>query len=249
MSNHNQIMKTEFYPKPTLEHIKDVECWLEYENDTNPEGLFVDPERIHESFMSQQILIITADDQVVGFLTYSINGLIAKIHIAWVKKANRGKGIGREFAKKCLDFFVGRGVMIAELYCSPEHSKFFWEKVGFKYFPEGVVNSSHTHMYQILVSTAGFCDKKSSNETIELWNKPDYLVNKHRPRWKWDVVRKEESNVLEFPIIQPAHDEWLVAWRKGSRAHKRIKKNFVIGMYPPPNFLIIRELGHFDEWG
>jgi hypothetical protein len=139
--------------------------------------------------------------------------------------------------------------MIAELYCSPENSKFFWEKVGFKYFPKGVVEISHTHMYQILVSIAGYCDKKSANETIELWDVPEYLSNKHMPRWKWDVVRKEESNVLEFPIIQPAHDEWLVAWRKGSHTHERIKKNFINGMYPPPNFLIIKELGILDERG
>ena len=231
---------------PTVKHLSEIKDWLVEENNLLNQGFFCQWDIITVSFEQKRMIVITQNEIAVGFLTYLISDLVVNIVIAEVKPNKRKLGIGKELIKNSFSYFVENGILVAELFCSPEKSKIAWKKMGFTNFPDGIIEDSRTYLYQILVPTLDFCDNDNSSEIIELWNEPDHIAERLAPKWRWKIKRIASSDKLVKPIIHPSSYEWPVCSRRGTTINeKRIMKNFNKRRNEHGHFLIINELKRF----
>lgn len=222
--------------------ISQIRTWLEIEQLTEKKGFFCHWEMIEKAFDEKRLTLISDDDLVVGFLIYKLSDFVVDIKLAEIKTSHRGLGLGRKLVEKSLSAFRREGIVVAELFCSPEESEPFWKKLGFNNFPN-LYNTKKIRMYRPLVPTLGQTKANNGDEAIRLWNVKPHLAENSSPKWTWNLTFKSNSNELIKPIVHPAESEWQVSYNgKIGTVENQMIKYFEHNCCEHDDFLIIKSL-------
>lgn len=193
----NMKYKSNFHP--TEKHLSKIKDWLPKD--------YNDWCSITKAFKQKGFVVFTENDLVIGFSCYEISGALAYIILFQIKPDCMNKGFGRKFVNQVLNEFKKNGILVSELHCAPEESKFFWQKMGFIKFPDLKRNENRIRMYLPLVETLEQNNDIDSNNVIKLWNDHPSVATKIKPTWQWNVVRGK----LEKPIILPVNTDWQIS--------------------------------------
>ena len=120
---------------PTEKHLAHIKNWLIEEWNKTNSGFYCHWNIIEDKFAKNNISVITENDFAIGFVVYRIYEFQAVIDITEIKPTEREKGIARKLISETLDYFKQKGVLVCELFCSPENSEPFWKRIGFENFP------------------------------------------------------------------------------------------------------------------
>lgn len=112
-----------------------------------------------------------------------------------------------------MEEFQKNGILVAELYCAPEDSQFFWKKMSFFYFPDLKQNDKKIRMYRPLVQTLEPNNQIISNDVIELWDDHTGIADRKKPTWTWNVTEGK----LEKPIILPVNVKWQICIKSNNK--------------------------------
>jgi len=236
-------MNTEIIFNPEIQHISEIEKWLEEECNLNNNDIYCNINEVYNSFKDNRLIIINEDEYAIGFLEYSIQGYVATIARAVIKPNRRRKGLGKKFIENCCSYFKNSGAYVVDLYCSPIESENAWKKFGFLNLPDGVTRETRIFMYKILVPTLPLIEEQDSIEIIQLWNDESIIDSDAKPTWTWKIERFKSSKKLVKPIIHPANYEWIIRWSKGGETIEKTKiKKFNQKGVDSGKFLIITEL-------
>jgi len=198
--------------KPTEKHLSQIEKWLIDELNKTGIGFYNNWNIIAKAFDKNELVVLTENDSAIGFLVYNIYEIITKIDIAELNPDYRNKGLGRKLVEDTLSEFKKNGMMVCELFCSPENSEPIWKNLGFQNFPDFPYNSK-IRMFKALVPSLKISESNEKNERIELWNMEPHLAERNNPEWTWNITFKENSRELIEPIIYPAHYDWQLSWK------------------------------------
>ncbi|WP_109438253.1 GNAT family N-acetyltransferase [Aquimarina sp. AU119] len=178
----------------------------------------------------------------IGFLVYRIYELSAVIDIAEIKPSERKKGIAKELINETLEHFKKKGVLVARLYCSPEDSEPFWQRIGFENFPN-LPHDSKINMFKPLVETLQPIDKIETDSIINLWDCEPHLADYIDPKWIWNLSFLDDNETLKKPIVFPVSSDWQVELiRNGQKIISNKVKRFPIDLADYGTFMIIRKV-------
>ena len=227
---------------PTEKHLSQLEKWLIDELNKTGIGFYKNWNIITKSFDKNELVVLTENDFAIGFLVYNIYEVIIEIDIAELNPNYRNKGLGRKLIEDTLSEFKKNGVMVCELFCSPENSEPIWKSLGFENFPD-FPHDSKIRMFKPLVPSLTISEPNEMNERIELWNMEPYLAEKNIPEWTWNITFKENSRELIKPIIHPANYDWQLSWKKGTETKFKNKvKRYNSDRIEFGNFIVIKAL-------
>ena len=234
------MLKTNFHP--SKEHLADIQNWLIEEWNKTNSGFYCNWNIIEDEYEKNNVAVIIENDLVIGFVVYGIYELRAVIDIAEIKPTERKKGIAKKLINDALDYFEQKGILVCELFCSPENSEPFWRKIGFENFPD-LPHISRINMFKPLVETLKPCDNAKSDTKISLWNCEPYQADNEKPKWNWDLNFVEDNETLTKPIIFPVSSDWQLELTKNGQkiASEKIKR-FPIDFAGYGNFMIIQKL-------
>jgi len=176
---------------PTNKNIEDIESW----------GF--EKAALYYSFRNKSLIIAEYNNETIGFYCLRIekNDLAIKIETAEIKEEYRKRGIGKITFLEILKKYKTRKHYSFTLYCSPEESQFYWQKLGFEYFPENQ-DSDKVEMFKHI---------KDINEEIEvLENYPNTIeiFGDNSKNYKWKFTLNDNTNKLNQPIIFFGNYNW-----------------------------------------
>lgn len=219
-----------------------IRTWLYQEYEVNGKGFHCHWDMIEKAFDENRINLISDSDLIVGFLVYKLSDLVMDIKLAEIKPSHRGLGFGRKLVEKSFSAVRAEGIIVAELFCSPEESEPFWKKLGFNNFPN-LYNTKKIRMYRPLVPTLEPTETNNGSEVIKLWNVKPYLAGNSLPKWTWDLKFKSNSNELSKPIVHPAESEWQVSYNGDiGIVENQMIKYFGCNCCEYDDFLIVKSL-------
>jgi predicted GNAT family acetyltransferase len=238
-------MSIKVISNPSIQHLQEIEDWLIEEDNLFKKGFYCNISIIKQSFDTKNLIVITENKKAIGFLTYYFShDLVVEISIAEIKQDKRKMGLGKVLLENSCNNFIKMGALVAQLKCSPVSSRKAWKRMGFMDFPAGIIRESGLYLYKILVETTSLYSGNGDVERIDLWDFDDHF-NQIGPKWRWELKRKPDSNVLIKPIIQPAGDEWSVSHNLNRKlTEKTIMKYFNRKKHDCGYFMIIKE---FDQ--
>ncbi len=137
---------------PNEKHLAYIEKWLIEEWSETKQGFYSNWNMISNAYTEKRLSIITENDNAIGFMVYRIYDLTSVIDIAEIKPSERKKGFAKKMIDGTFEFFKSKGILVIQLFCSPENSEPFWKKVGFLNFPE-FPHNSQIKMYKPLIQT------------------------------------------------------------------------------------------------
>ncbi|SHL48254.1 GNAT family N-acetyltransferase [Chryseobacterium polytrichastri] len=184
---------------PTNKNIEDIKKW----------GL--EKTHLHSSFRNKKLVVAEYNNDTIGFYCLSAirNDIIIEIETAEVKNEYRNKGIGKKMFQEIFKKYKNKKYYCFTLHCSPKESKFYWLKLGFKYFPENI-NSDKVEMFKAI---------KDINETItesELYPNTIEIIDDYETSYKWKFEVKENTNELISPIVFFGNYKWRMILTKES---------------------------------
>ena len=207
-------MSTSVIFEPTIKHLKEIEIWLSEEYKITGSGFYSNWNIIKKSFIENRIVIITENDISIGFVIYEIYNLISYINILEVKPSHRNKGIGKKIVIELLNYLKNQGCLVSSLFCMPESSEGFWKSIGFIDTPDLRFNNNKKYLFKSIIDTLKHSKKNSNDGIIELWNLEPYKTKDTKSKWQWIIKYKNNSSILEKPIIFPADSDWQIRWKK-----------------------------------
>jgi ribosomal protein S18 acetylase RimI-like enzyme len=227
---------------PTEQHLKEIENWLIDEDLISDEGFYCNWDTIVYHFQKNQLLVLLDKDRAIGFLAYHFNYVSSYIDIIEIKPSHRRLGMGGVLVNNALDLFKNKGYKYAELKCSPESSKTYWKRIGFK---EYSTLDNSLIMYKILVNTLNDTKELTSNR-LELYDMRKYEMDDYTPKYVWNLDFKEGTNKLISPIVIPCKEYWVLRWVKdGEEIEKDDVKYFLNRSLEYGNCLVIEELKEY----
>jgi GNAT superfamily N-acetyltransferase len=219
-----------------------IRTWLFQEYEDTGKGFFCHWDMIVKAFEEARIILILDNNLVVGFLVFRVSDLVMDIKLAEIKPSHRGFGWGRKLIEKSFSILKAKGIVVAELFCSPQESEPFWKKLGFINFPV-FGNTKKIRMYKPLIPTLERSKTNENDETISLWNVGQHLAEKSWPKWEWKLKFRPNSKELDKPIIHPAESEWRVVHKSNVVNLKDdIIKHFDYNCCEYDDFLIIKSI-------
>lgn len=235
-------MSVEICFSPNKIHLSEIESWLIDEVNKNNEGFYCNWSTIVRSFNDNKICTIIVDGVVAGFITYRIGDFVADIDIAEIKPNMRSLGYGRILIETLLNKLKKDGILVVQLYCSPQKSELAWSKMGFVR-NLNVNEDPRIWMYIVLVKSLPLSYNIKSSDIIQLWDKEPHLCYADNYKWQWCVEYEINTQILSKPIIFPAHYDWQMSRIKGdvTIACDKVKR-FTDRQIDEDGFIIIREL-------
>lgn len=240
MLNVENVLKTNF--NPTEKHLADIKNWLIEEWNKTNSGFYFNWNIIENEFAKNNVSVITENDFAIGFVVFRIYELHAVIDIVEIEPTKRKKGVAKKLVNKTLENFKRKGILVCELFCSPESSEPFWRRIGFENFPALPYNS-RINMFKPLVETLKPTEKTKSNTNISLWNCEPYQAERENAKWNWDLNFAVDNETLTKPIIFPVSSDWQVELtQNGQKVISEKVKRFPIDLADYGSFMIIRKL-------
>lgn len=141
-----------------------------------------------------------------------------------------------------LEYFKYKGVLVCELFCSPENSEPFWQKIGFEKF-QFFPYDSKIKMFKPLIETLKPTENPKTEKVIALWNCEPYQADNINAIWFWNLDFLINGETLKKPIIFPAFKDWKVEFIVNDEILISNKvKRFPLDLANHGNFMIIRKI-------
>jgi GNAT superfamily N-acetyltransferase len=123
--------------------LREIHSWLTHEAKEGVSGNFLCNWRIVEESHSAGTMTVFIDGQTRRPVAFQCGELL-KQGILQVKKAFRGRGIGKKLVSHLEKRALKQGITILSIRCANEESKSFWTDLGFKIYGE------HGEAYKLL---------------------------------------------------------------------------------------------------
>lgn len=167
---------------------------------------------LYKSFKEKTLIVAEVDNKTIGFYCLSKlkNGITITIETAEIKHEYRNKHIASLMFERILKKYKNKKSLCFTLHCSPKESRFFWEKLGFEYFPENT-NSHQIKMYKEI---------KNLNTQVEcLGDYPNTIevLDDFSKSYKWKFDLEEESSLLKLPIVFFGYYKWKIILRMNGK--------------------------------
>lgn len=195
------MINLEIIYKISSQDLKDLEKSLSKDLKT----FYIETQYLEECKNRNQLFIFKNNNQSMGFVTCREDNFCVQIDNFLIKSEFRLKGIGKHYFQLLEKHFIRQEIVAIQLYCSPQESSFFWQKVGFKKFNKNIeINNSKFSFYKYLI-------KRNENTIIDEYNKIelwDYhsehqssMIEKEKPKWVWSI----NNNI---PILNQSFRDW-----------------------------------------
>ncbi len=214
---------------PLQEQIAQIEEWLYTESKKkNNNGFYCNWEIIYNSYLNNKCGILTLNENVIGFGTWSIYESTSKIEIVEIHPKQRRKGYGNKLINGIIDFLLTENVFVVSADCTNDKSERLLRKLDFIDFPrnEDKWLRENKQLYKVIVPSLPTNIDSEGTELIELWDSEPYKCDFIEPKWKWNVKFENNSTILEKPIIFPCERDWRVRWKKGNSIIKDDKVKY-----------------------
>lgn len=242
-------MKFKFIAAPRSGRLVQITNWLREESENSDCGFYCNITVINKAFADKEVVCVTAKNEAIGFAVFSRRAYTARIDIAEICPAYRGTGAGRFLVENCLHVLAKGNVRVVDLECAPERSESFWQHMGFSRVPDEILKnySQYNKPIRMFRPTCQTEPQKplhyASQNTIELFDCEPWECEGREPKWSWSVFALNGTELLDKPIIYPAHRDWCVRWKKEDRTIKVDKvKNFCDDPFKCGNYLILTQL-------
>jgi len=234
------VLKLNF--NPTEKHLADLKNWLIEEWNKTNSGFYCNWNIIEDEFAENNVSVITDNGTAIGFVVYRIYEFHAVIDITEIKTTERKKGVAKKLINGTLDYFKQKGVLVCQLYCSPENSEPFWKRIGFENFPV-LPHDSKINMFKPLIETLQPKDKAETGTSISIWNCEPYQADEKNAKWNWDLSFEIDNETLTKPIVFPVASDWQAELTKnGEKIISNKIKRFSVDMADYGSFMIIRKV-------
>lgn len=201
---------------PNVTHIRQIQEWLEQENLDTGTGFYCNWNVIQDSFLKGKLFCLMQGDDVIGFLTFRIDGLVATIDVMEIHPKCRGKGSGKLFFTVFSDIFRRIGCLVVDLRFISDDSYSFWKSLGFIEYPDRGYSGDEDKMYLRLVESASATSNMAKDAVLMLWRNEPHRAHESEPYMIFDLKTKKASNELDVPIIEPCSAEWMIEIRRGT---------------------------------
>jgi GNAT superfamily N-acetyltransferase len=228
---------------PTIEDLNVIEKWLKIEVNKYKSGFYCNWNIIEKSFKSNRLISLEFNNDVIGFLIYSVGDIYIEIDIMEVCLDYRRKGFGKIFFEQFEDVLRKQNVLAIKLFCEPRESEFFWRKMGFIKFPERGYSESDLTFYKPIIEVKPTTENPNSFNKLELWDVEPYQVANIGPRWSWNI--ELQNGKLLKPIIQPCNVNWNLRWTNNGEIVKEDKVKYFSNSENPIEFspfMYVRQL-------
>lgn len=188
---------------PNSEQLAKIKTWLVEEKENFNEGFYCNWNIIENSFNENQLFVLEFKKMIVGFISWTNHGgKYVDIDIMEINPKFRSKGLGRILFNKTEEFFKENNYLAIKLFCSPESSESFWQKMEFKKFPKRGYSESELTYYKPLINAKEPSIDKFLTNKIELWDIEPYELKEQKPKWTWEI-----NNDI-YPILHPCNPNW-----------------------------------------
>jgi len=209
---------------PTIEDLSVIEKWLKKEDKKYKSGFYCNWNIIEKSFKSNRLISLEFNNDVIGFLIYSVGDIYIEIDIMEVSLDYRRNGFGKIFLEKFEDVLKKQNVLAIKLFCEPRESELFWRKMGFIKFPQRGYSESDLTFYKPIIEVKPTTENPNNLNKLELWDVEPYQATNIGPRWCWDI--ELENGKLSKPIIQPCNINWNLRWTNNGKIVREDKVKY-----------------------
>ncbi len=204
--------------KPTSKHLAEIRSWLLEEKKNFNEGFYCNWNIIENSFSKNELFVLEFEKMIVGFISWTDHsGKYVDIDIMEISPKFRRKGLGRIMYDMAEQTFKDNSYLAIKLFCSPESSESFWQKMKFTKFPIRGYSESELTYYKPLINVKGLSVNKFLANKIELWNIEPYEIKEQEPKWTWEIYNNN------YPILQPCNPNWNLRLTKNGQIMKEDK--------------------------
>lgn len=204
--------------KPTSKHLAEIRSWLLEEKKNFNEGFYCNWNIIENSFSKNELFVLEFEKMIVGFISWTNHdGKYVDIDIMEINPKFRSKGLGSILYNKTEEFFRANNYLAIKLFCSPESSESFWQKMEFRKFPLRGYSESELTYYKPLINVKQLSLNKFLVNKIELWDIEPYELKEQEPKWTWEIYNNN------YPILQPCNPNWNLRLTKNGQVFKEDK--------------------------
>lgn len=190
-----------FCATPNLKQLQEIKEWLLKEDKVYNTGFYCNWNIIEQSFHKGLLLSLDVDGKAIGFVVWSKFDKYIELDIMEIHPKYRNQGLGSLFFKEVEKFFTANKFMAIKLFCSPEESESFWQKMDFIKFPYRGYDEPELTYYKPLIEVEDVIDYTTDNK-LELWELEPYQIKSKSPKWTWQI------NKAHKPILQPCNPNW-----------------------------------------
>ncbi|KAF0215359.1 MAG: hypothetical protein FD174_4156 [Geobacteraceae bacterium] len=242
-------MNLKFIAAPRFGRLEQITSWLREENEDSGCGFYCNITTINKAFADKELVCVTSKNKAIGFAVFTRHRYTARIDIAEICPSHCESGVGRFLVENCIEMFAKRNIQVVDLECAPRSSESFWHNMGFYRVPEEALKSysQYNKPIRMFRPTCQIQNQKSlhekSDNSIELFDCRTWECEGRKPRWSWPIFTLKGTEVLDKPIIHPAHRDWCVRWKKEDKIIKTSEvKHFCNDSSKWGEFLIITQL-------
>lgn len=250
----------EFSFNPTEKQLNEIKDWLIEEMNLTGESFYLNWNSIESAFnenkvdyRKSELVTISKNNETIGFIVWSWHCLAiysATIEIAAIKQSFRGNGFGTLIVNKLIPELISKNIYAVNLECAPKSSEPFWRHLGFVDLPAGGhQNGSNKRLYKVIIAHSEVQEIIVTDEFLELWNKDINSTKGLDSTWKWNLIFREGTRILEKPIIHPFYScNWRIRLNKASLSiiDDKVKyfseQNILFG-----DFIVIKEIPRFEH--
>ncbi len=201
------LNKCKLILNPSNSEFCNIKKWLVTEFKKVGSGFYYNLNIIESAFEMNRLFILNYDNKPIGFLVWGSNNICVNFHIFEIKPVYRKKGFGKLFFSLIEDYFIKMDYKVIELFCEPEESEPFWQKMGFIKSPELGYHEHDLTYFKPLINTQDQCDPQIESNIIEVWDVEPYKANILPPRWVWSF---DTNSSLQLPILQRVDRNWKI---------------------------------------
>ena len=188
---------------PTSKHLAEIKSWLLQERKNFNEGFYCNWNIIENSFNKNELFVLEFEKMIVGFISWTDHyGKYVDIDIMEIDPKFRSKGLGSILYNKTEEFFRDNNYLVIKLFCSPESSELFWQKMKFIKFPLRGYSESELTYYKPLINVKELSHDRFLTNKIELWDIEPYQIKEQESKWTWEISQDN------CPILHPCNPNW-----------------------------------------
>lgn len=187
---------------PSDKQFEYIKQWLMEEYERLQAGFFCNWSTIEKSYRKNEFVVFEEEGESIGFIVWTNNDYYAEIDIMEIHPAYRNRGLGKVFYELVERYFRSKNLKAIKLFCAPEESEPFWQRMDFVPFPDRGY-TEHALMYYKPIVANNLSTDMELRDKLELWNSEPIAVQKGKPAtWTWEIKENQ------LPIVQPCNPNW-----------------------------------------
>lgn len=211
---------------PSDKQLAYVKQWLMEEYEKSQAGFYCNWSTIEKSYRNNEYTVFELEGESIGFVVWTNNGYYAEIDIMEMHPAYRNRGLGKVFYERMEGYFRSENFIAIKLFCAPEESEPFWQRMDFVQFPDRGYTEPALMYYKTIVAN-NLATNFELRDKLELWNSEPITMQKGKSAtWTWEIKENQ------LPIVQPCNPNWNL---RLTRDGKMVREEKVKYFFPQRN--------------